>query len=247
MDCLGNWSRIEGAELRIKLPIPDGSWLFRLHRQNFTILSCYTKFSDAFLTLLLPQYQCPYFKKKLKTSLCSEVSRTSQNSKKVVGGKGREKSLLTGKLVVCFSSPRFVTLWTCNLWNSVQLETPINYQFWRHPTDFWHSDILIKRIQSQVSFTGSLRQLGKLFWLWSCLPLVSWVENVSPQEVATSGIVIKSYTAHTTWVAKITITMRLPECVHLSHGFKKGIFDKQQFPSIMHSEMEILLARCKDP
>lgn len=42
------------------------------------------------------------------------------------------------------------------------------------------------------------------------------------------------------------ITMHLPEGVHLSYGFKNGIFDKQQFPSIMHSEMEILLARCKD-
>lgn len=43
------------------------------------------------------------------------------------------------------------------------------------------------------------------------------------------------------------ITMRLPEWVRLSCGFKNGIFDKQQFPSIMHSEMEIVLARCKDP
>lgn len=43
------------------------------------------------------------------------------------------------------------------------------------------------------------------------------------------------------------ITMHLPEWVHLSYGFKKRIFDKQQFPSIMYSEMEILLAKCKDP
>lgn len=41
------------------------------------------------------------------------------------------------------------------------------------------------------------------------------------------------------------ITIHLPEPVHLNYGFKNRIFDKQRFPSVMHTEIEILLAMCK--
>lgn len=161
------------------------------------------------------------FKKKISCLVQQGIKNLTELKESRGGG---EKSLLTGKSVVCFSSPKFVTLWTCNLWNSVQLGTPINYQFWKHPTDFRHSDILIERIQFQVSFTGSPRQLGKLF-----LTVKLFTTGQLGGECESSGsnniwnINPKLHCPHHTGCQN-TITMLLAEWAHLSHGFKKGIF-----------------------
>lgn len=102
----------------------------------------------------------------LKKLSCMSRYREYHTTQKKVGKKKAEKLEKVRSFIFLFK--------TCDTFNLrfVKLHSVRDsYQFWKHPTDFKHSDrvqvrvyTLIKRIELQVSFMRSPSQPGNQFW-----------------------------------------------------------------------------------